>query len=313
MENNKYSCCYFYKCLFPKVKNNLFIVFEDWYDSINSKKTSIIGFEDIFSYLKNSYFLNDMYKYANTIKFKDSYLKSINRIAFISYVVNNKITIPAMEENYIINNVNNSDTNKIIFDNNGKNLNILFKNDLLNNDNELINKKLFNVKEISIKEKLKEQFSIEENNSYIFSVHKLYYQDTEEFVIAFLNWIFSTEETIYVKQCEKCNGFFITKNNSSKMCHREIIIDNKIKSSCASFKKDFTKTKKFKNFRNEDKKFLQKIANKMASKYDEKLEEYQNNYIRTRDKLIDEAKETNNIDLLTDFVSNYINEHPFNF
>lgn len=290
---------YFYKCITNKLKDNLLIM------SGNNNEIYTLDFNEIFLMLDDDSrkILDDLFDYA--ITYDKSY---INRLVFASYMATSNLSIPPMQESYI---VSGAISNKYLtLDHNGKKLNIkLTKQDLLNykENNKSNRKKLINIKSDSIDDKLKTQLpNINDDDLYIFSVKQFHYTNYTDFLLAFLNWLFSTDDPLYIKKCDVCESYYVATKADNKYCKRKRTIEDDKEYGCNEFSAKFKKTYKYKQFKKQDKAFLQKIDN-----YKNTSSTYKQEYIIERNKKINEAVRTNDLNILTNFIDNYENENPF--
>ena len=292
---------YFYKCITNKLKDNLLIMNE------NSDEVYKLDFNEIFLKLDNDSkkILDNLFDHA--IIYDKDY---INRLVFTSFMATSSLNIPLMQESYYVRGT--IFKKYLTLNHNGKKLDIeLSKKDLLNykKNNNSNRKKLVNIKSNSIDDKLKKHFpNINDDDLYIFSVKQLHYTNDTEFLLAFLNWLFSTNDTLYIKKCV-CENYYVATKADNKYCKRKRTIEDDKEYGCNEFSAKFKKTYKYKQFKKKDKSFLNKINfnfNKTNLS-----EEYIEEYLKERDKKINEAVKNNDLSILTNFIDNYENDNPF--
>lgn len=293
------NTCYFYKFIKPKANNYLFVAFNGLYD-IKNDTYDTLDFRKLFLSLDNNSktLLEDIYTFSN---------ECITTSTFISYIIGHNISLPIMQESYIIN--KNKDKPDFSFD--YYNSKVILDN-CFNDDLTTMNrKKITNSKEQTIKTIINNLFPyMNENKDYIISVKKLSFDNSQDFLIAFLNWILSIDHKLKIKKCKSCKSYFVASNGNNIYCSNIRQIDNE-NLTCNEFSAYFKSRRKFKNFKTLDKSFCQKINYRSIDEEDKfDYETYLENYKIERNSTIEKAVELNDFSLLKNFSLNYEKEHP---
>lgn len=277
----------FYKCLTHKSKNNWLVVLEN-----NEQIT--FDFHKIFLLLDNKSIniLNNIYNNDET--------KVIDKLKFITYMATSKLSIPHIEETYIMGEIFNNN-GYITFSHNGKEIDTQISKEDFYNHLPSKRKSLTGIHKVSEIENIAKTLNdINFDDMLLFSKCMLTYNSHTEFLIAFLNWLFSTNQPIYIKKCQICESYYVCTKKDTKFCSNEREIDGNYY-PCHEFAKQFKKTYKYKLFKKKDTSLLKKFNSNNNIK-----PLVIENYINERDKKINEAMRKNNIDILLNFVDNYI-------
>jgi len=181
--------------------------------------------------------LNRIFEYSNKTCKNKKYSNTINKDSWLNYKLSNNIIIKNVSESIlksknILLNENNSISVNLI--KNGKQTKLNFDNKQLY-DNTIKTRPLF-----------KTNSNINNTNENILYLHKeCFCKNDFEYLYNLLNCLFSSNNTYYIKKCERCKRFFLTTLPNKRMCDRPRIICGK-STICCNASKIFYKSKEYK-------------------------------------------------------------------
>lgn len=146
-------------------------------------------------------------------------------------------------------------------------------------------------------------FETSENNYsyYDIKVHKdAVFNDFRQLLYIFLECLFASNVSYYIKKCKYCNKFYIATKSDTKFCQRIHLVNNKYV-TCSQVVANLQKTYEYKQLMKIDKNNISSISNKYYS-FQENIDKYKNN----RDELKDNYFKTKDITELKAFIENYL-------
>lgn len=283
-----------------------------FYEVINNKgnvyinadnNTYFLGFENIFDFIdKDAKLLLDKI-YNSSKEFNSGF---IDNIVWLNYLTTSKIVLPPYQEQFVTN--DNYDNIDIKIGRNGKSTTINLLKEKFN-DNKLSKIRHRPLFPINKEDYLKLNLEIDEN-FYIVSKKIVYYNDTIELLLSFMNCLFSTRRKYYIKKCDLCEKYYVTNKSDTHYCKRNNFHNRNI--TCSEYVAFMQKTYDYKSkYEPLNRKIFEEIDMWKGTKYEKQIENYKNKYKKERDLKKLEYYKSGNIDVLLKFVNTYIENNPF--
>ena len=177
--------------------------------------------------------LDNILEYSNKVNFVKKYANMITKDSWLRYKLLQNIIINNVSEHIIKLNFSNIDLNNTSI------------NYIENNKTTIMN---FDNKELSPNNKFKPLFhsNTNHNEESILYLHKECFCKNElEYLYNLLNCLFSSNNTYYIKKCERCKRFFLTTIPNKIMCNRPRTLCGK-ETMCCNASKVFYKSKEYK-------------------------------------------------------------------
>lgn len=307
MENKDYQTFDIFEYLNVSQKQRIIVKYNNNYIPF--------GFEKIFDALpyhkSTKELLDNIYSYS----LKQDNNNYIDNRTFISYLATSKLSLPPMAEKFLtIGNIKDSNMN-IKIGRGGRNINSSISNIDFENSKPYITEKREKILDLAIEEILqkaidealqnfmpliKEDFCIVSNKT-------IYYKNFNEFMLGFLNCIFSTSNQLYIKKCKLCNKYYITYKSDTLYCHRVRNFNNE-DITCDMVIAKIQKTYEYKQIMKTNKSFLQKIENNKNISQD-----YIDKYINGREEAKLKSFQKNDLSILKEYIDkckeDYINTY----
>lgn len=261
-----------------KVVSKVYIL--DFFDTILNKKLLIAELDKILAY-------SEMYK-----------LNYISKDLWIRYQLVNEIKIPAISKK----------NSKTIISHTDKGSGAEIKTNRTNKEHDIY----FTDNKIALKQignrSLFDSIATNGNTSYIANVSKeAYFNNYTELTYIFLECIFNSINTYYVRKCKYCGLYFIANRSNKEHCERTSLVKEK-HITCAKIISTIEKTYEYKTFINEDRKFRDSLESNKKLPYT-----YLPTYLNEKEKLRNECFKTRNLSILKDFVSDYKTNNPIQY
>lgn len=240
-----------------------------------------------FYYLKEDEIkeLDKIYNHSTKVS-KNNLKETINKDSWLKYKIASNITIPPLSETIKKSQIKTNDDNSINvkYGNNGKYINLIF-------DNEENYSQKTKMNHTSLFELKKEDFIVEKN---LLFLHKEgIYKSDLEFLYMTLNCLFSSNNTYYIKKCERCGGFYLANKINKKFCYRPTIICGKL-TSCHHALEQLYQSKEYRAIIRKKEKHLDKYY----KRNDEESWNYINNFLTALYNILENCK--NNLDITND-------------
>lgn len=126
------------------------------------------------------------------------------------------------------------------------------------------------------------------------------YQNDMELLYLFLECLFASHQTFYIRKCKYCKKYYVETLYSTPYCKRTYELKGKFV-ACGKIKSTIKKTNEFTKFRTTYRNFLENqlsVGNKLYYVF---LDE--------RDDIIEKCIETRDLTLLNNFVANFKNKY----
>lgn len=257
-----------------------------------------LGFETAFDILtkEQQLLLDRLFNYANS--FNSGYVDSI---VWYSFLATSNIELPLIKEQYKYNNIDNIKDIDISVQRSGRNINShLTKNDFT--DNNLYQIKKTPLFQISNNENMN-------NDDFCMILQKnIYYKTDIDFLLGLLHCIFSTTKRYYLKECNRCEKYYITNKTDNCYCNRKYEYNNK-SISCSQISTILKKKNDYLDLNKKHQSFLRNLRKcKNINITDNYIKEYKD----AHKEKVKEYVKTGNIVPLKDFINNYKELHPYN-
>lgn len=259
-----------------------------------------LGFEELLTNLnkESKNFLNKLFSYVESIN--SGYVDSI---VWYSYLATSNIELPPIKEQFVYLNEEKIKDIDLSVQRNGRNINTrLLKKDFSNNSTKTKEKPLF---PITNKRNILNE-SLPSNDFNMVLKKTIYYNNSIEFIIAFLHCIFSTKSKHYLKKCMRCEEYYIATKEDNKYCRHLKLIDGK-QLTCDKISSKLKKTQRYIDINHTHQNFLRKMREN--SKYSDT---YRYSYKNAYKEQVKQYIKTGNITLLEYFVNNYEVNVPIN-
>jgi len=223
---------------------------------------TITYFDNLSSSASNE--LDKIYDYSLKLG-KDK----IDKDSYFSFIATHNITIPPISKRITKHNIKLSNESNITihYANNKKDKDLVFwDKDMALPKNNKIN--------------LLEQ-QVKNNNGGIFdlTIHKEgNYKDDIELLYMFLDCLFSSNVSYYIKQCELCNKYYTTNKPNKRYCYRMTFVYGK-QTICENAVNLLYQSKEYKSATRKDEKLLKYLHNN-SNKYDIDKYNYEKNIIK---------------------------------
>ena len=304
MENKDYQTFDIFEYLNVSQKQRIIVKYNNNYIPF--------GFEKIFDALhyhkSTKELLDNIYSYS----LKRDNNNYIDNRTFISYLATSKLSLPPMAEKFLtIGNIEDSNIN-IKIGRGGRNINSSISNIDFENSKPCIMDKReplfdFPYKDLTIEETLQNFMPLIKEDFCIVSNKTIYYKNFNEFMLGFLNCIFSTSNQLYIKKCKLCNKYYITYKSDTLYCHRVRNFNNE-DITCDMVIAKIQKTYEYKQIMKTNKSFLQKIENNKNISQD-----YIDNYINGREEAKLKSFQKNDLSILKDYIDKCKEDYITNY
>lgn len=272
-----------------KKKNNIHLFIGE-----NGKLCSEVSILDFFDTILDKHLLiSEMDKVFDYAIENNQYY--INKDLWIRYQLVNEIKIPAISKN-------NSKT-IVSHDDNGSGIEI--KSNRNNKEHDIyFYKNSIAIKQIGNKS-LFDSIAVKGTTSYIANISKdSYFNNYTELAYIFLECIFTSINTYYVRKCKYCGLYFIAIRSNKEHCQRKYLIKG-TPIECSKIISGIEKTYEYKTFIKEDRAFRNSLEDNKNLAYD-----YLPIYLDEKEEFRQQCFKTRDLSLLKDFVSDYKENNP---